>query len=1004
MASHYRTAVLLASCLFWPAVPAAVFAADPVAAAASPYAEWKHSGNMFILTTPEGADLPTTAVLENFPLLVRLHRDFFDFRQARPQGEDLRISADGRPLAYRIEEWNPAAGTASVWVRIPRIQGNSRQEIRLHWGHPTAASESNGKNVYDEANGYFAVWHMDEPLRDDVGSLTVKDVGTTAVPGMIGPGRHLAGKQGMFGGDKIPNLPVGAASHSTEAWVRAERSNATIVAWGNEEGGRGSKIRMQLRSPPHLRIDSNFSDVKGEGRLPLGEWIHIVHTYDREDGKVYVNGRLDGSARPLLNLKSPARLWIGGWYNNYDFVGDLDEVRISRVARSADWIKLQYENQKPRQTAVGPLVQPGDEFSVSQPQLTVAEGSRTILTARAGGAQKIQWSLIENGKETVLATDRFAFEFAAGRTQGNASRVLRFRAILPRETKSIDIPVTITEAVPDPEFTLSVPAVWDGRKPLELTPNLVNLDALQRAGAGPLRYEWKLDNLAATAVRHESKLILTRAHNSGRLDISLSLDNGGAPVSRTATIEVTEPPHDAWIAQPPAADELPSDGRFYACDDTDQATLHCVGTLKTPAEQVFLRITADGKPFSQQFGPVSADGKYAISARLKPGLVKYACEFGSRAGAAETVLHRAENMICGDAYLIEGQSNAVATDVGRDDPPLRSPWIRTFGGTSGNPQAGRSDGWGEAVVRDRNGGKMQIGYWGMKLAERLVADRKVPICILNGAVGGTRIDQHQRNPLDSTDDSTIYGRLLRRVRQAGLTHGIRGILWHQGENDQGADGPDGRWGWETYRQLFIEMAGAWQEDYPNVRNIYVFQIRPRACAMGSGDSDHQLREVQRTLPRYFSKLRVMSTLGIRPTGGCHYPLEGYAQFAELIAPLVERDRDGTTFDRPIDAPNLRRAYFTDEHKQSLVLEFDQEIVWTDTAANQFLFDGKVGRVASGTAAGNRLTLALPEPLKAATVSYPDTATWGLDRLLVGRGGIAALTFCDVPIGAAKSDP
>ncbi len=36
------------------------------------YADWKHSGSLFILTTPEGADLPASASLENFPLLVRL--------------------------------------------------------------------------------------------------------------------------------------------------------------------------------------------------------------------------------------------------------------------------------------------------------------------------------------------------------------------------------------------------------------------------------------------------------------------------------------------------------------------------------------------------------------------------------------------------------------------------------------------------------------------------------------------------------------------------------------------------------------------------------------------------------------------------------------------------------------------------------------------------------------------------------------------------------------------
>ncbi|WP_145234705.1 hypothetical protein [Urbifossiella limnaea] len=33
----------------------------------------------------------------------------------------------------------------------------------------------------------------------------------------------------------------------------------------------------------------------------------------------------------------------------------------------------------------------------------------------------------------------------------------------------------------------------------------------------------------------------------------------------------------------------------------------------------------------------------------------------------------------------------------------------------------------------------------------------------------------------------------------------------------------------------------------------------------------------------------MSTLGIDPPGGCHFPAAGYAEFACLVAPLVERD-------------------------------------------------------------------------------------------------------------------
>lgn len=83
----------------------------------------------------------------------------------------------------------------------------------------------------------------------------------------------------------------------------------------------------------------------------------------------------------------------------------------------------------------------------------------------------------------------------------------------------------------------------------------------------------------------------------------------------------------------------------------------------------------------------------------------------------------------------------------------------------------------------------------MESAKRLMASENVPICILNGALGGTRIDQHQRTPDNPADLTTLYGKWLWRLKQARRTHGIRGVLWHQGENDQPADTPSGDPGW-----------------------------------------------------------------------------------------------------------------------------------------------------------------------------------------------------------------
>ena len=699
---------------------AAAFLAAFALHAAAPYAGWPHSGSIFILTTPEGANLPAVAEEKDFPLLVRLHKDFFDFSQAQANGQDIRFSSTGgAPLAYQIEEWDAARGVASIWVRTPIIKGNARQEIRLHWGKADAASESSGAAVFNESNGYLSVWHMNEPVKDEVGTLETKDVGTTASAGMIGQARHFAGRQGVFCGEKITNYPSSASSHSTEAWFRAEKPNATIIGWGNEGGGRGSKVRMQFRSPPHVHVDSDFYDVDAPGRLPMNEWVHVAHTYSSGAGKLYINGQLAGSANPMLNIKSPARLWIGGWYNNYDFVGDIDEVRVSKVTRSADWVRLQFENQKPMQTLVGPVAQPGSAFGVSPSQLTVAEGKSATVTAQAGGAQKVYWTLTRDGRESVVAVDRFSFTLDAGRVTGDESASLQFKAIYADGVKTKEIGIRIKEDIQEPVFTLKAPAKWDGRETIEVEPRISNLAAMQAKGAGELRYTWSVSGLATIKEIAPDKLILKRAQNSGPLSVALALSNGGIATSHTTTIAVTEPKHDAWVQRVPAKDEKPEDNQFFARDDRNEGTLYCNGTLAEAADSVFLKHYADDQLIKTATIRPAADKSYALSAKLKPGLIKYRVEFGAKMGGQEIVLHTATNLVCGDAFLIDGQSNALATDTGEKSPPETSEWIRSYGRPPGNGKAAPGNLWFYPVWKAQKGEKAELGWWGMELAKRL---------------------------------------------------------------------------------------------------------------------------------------------------------------------------------------------------------------------------------------------------------------------------------------------
>jgi hypothetical protein len=754
---------------------------------------------------------------------------------------------------------------------------------------------------------------------------------------------------------------------------------------------------MQFRSPPHVHIDSDFSDIKGESRLPMNEWVHVTHVYGKEPRRLYINGKLDAEATTKLDIRTPSRLWLGGWYHNYDFVGDLDEVRIANVARSADWVRLTFENQKSLQKLVGPVVRAGDAFAVSPEKAIVAEGDSATFSVEAGSAFKLYWTLKSGGEEALVTVDRFAFTFDVGRVTGDQELRLQCKVIGPDGVKTKEIPISIKETIPDPAFTLEAPRKWDGRSTIEVVPQVTNLTAMDAAGAGEWKTEWSAGPFAVIKEIAPGKLILKRAQNSGDLTVTATLSNGGKAITQSATIAVTEPAYDAWVERTPEKDEKPVEGQFFARDEKGEGTLHYNGTLAEAADSVFLKLYADEKLVKTEKAKVAADKSYVLTTRLKPGLIRYRVEFGT----GEKALEKVGDLVCGDAYIIDGQSNALATDTGEKSPPETSEWIRSYGRPPGNANENL---WCRPVWKAQNGEKAELGWWGMELAKRLVESQNVPIFIVNAAVGGTRIDQHQRNHDDPTDLTTIYGRMLWRVREAKLTHGIRGILWHQGENDQGAAGPTGGFGWESYQHYFIAMAAGWKQDLPNVQRYYVFQIWPNSCSMGGREgSGDRLREKQRTLPQLFSNMDAMSTLGIEPPGTCHYPLEGWAEFARLIQPLIERDFYGKVPIAAITPPNLQRASFASSTKDEIALEFDQPVVWNDSLVGQFYLDGEKGKIASGSIAGHTLTLKLTEATEAKTITYLKEIEWSQETLLKGKNGIAALTFCEVPLetGDAK---
>jgi alpha-L-fucosidase len=992
------------------------------------YPGWQHEGSLYILTTPEGAELPATASEENFPLLVRLKKEAFDFTQAKARGEDLRFSAEGQPLTYQVEEWDAAKGAASIWVRMPVIKGNARQEIKLHWGKADAASESSGSAVFNADNGFASVIHMNETLKDELGAVTPVDAGTTPAAGMIGTGRHFVAGKGINCGEHIKTYPYSNHPFTSEAWFRSETFGTTVFCWGryatryNGKTGDGNLVNITVGSPPSLLWNSDGPGGAHAATVPaLGQWYHIAAVYSNGTSQIYVNGKLDGrnhAGTNAMSMMNDIYMDIGG-HRGASFAGIIDEVRVSRVARSADWIRLEYANQKARQTLVGSLVQPGNAFSVSPKEINVAEGKSLTVTAQAGGAQKVYWIIKRDGADTLVAVDQLSYTFDAGRVVADTDFVLQFKAVYATEVKTRNLAVKIKEEVPEPVFSLRAPATWNGRDTIEVSPDIANLAAMKAKGAGELHYKWSVSGGAVIKEVAADRLILKRSQCSGKITVKLALNNGGADFVATTSIMVTEPKTDPWVERTPGKDEKPEDNQFYARDDKNEGTLYYNGALDQAADSVFLKVYADDKVIKTESQQLGADKAYAFTVKLKPGLITYNVEFGTKTGGAETVAHTVTNLVCGDAYLIDGQSNAEAT--GPNNGPTEDPvtpinnWIRSYGNQLHGTTQG---GWGNAVRTHiwgkSNYGNHQIGAWGMVLATNLVTKYGIPVCFLNGAYGGTPIWQHQPNPTNHFDTSgefyqhpyKIYGGLLTRVTAAKLTHGIRGVFWLQGENDSGSGAPTGDWNYKSYQQYFVAMSAAWKQDYPNIKNYYVFQVWPLPCSMGP--KDDYIREAQRTLPRLYSNLRTMSTIGAASEhagrGSCHFDLEGYAQFARFMSPLVEQDNYGLVPPQAVTAPNLKRAWFTSATKDEIALDFGQPMVWKDEVRRSIYLDDAVAPISSGSVSGNLITLKLTAPSSAKAITYLTGRDWDGKpaHLIFGANGIAALSFCDVGIAASEN--
>jgi len=391
------------------------------------------------------------SVLTNFPVLVRLgaHIDGFDYSSfGSASGYDLRFMDDAltEALSYDVETWD-TNGTSCVWVRVPELDPGCR--IWTYWG--AAGITSPPPYAVDGSTwseGFEGVWHFDGSLTDaTAGRIAAEDFGSSPTGGVVGLGRAFDGNSAHV----VPDIPL--------RWYEEHRQGATVSLWsfpylsreqtvfGTRSAVGDAALFVQgdlFRGVMCWRFGVGAVDNMRLEASRIADWQHVA----------LVLG--NGAPRGLYDGGSPVTIASGDSYTFEDkpflgamnrggvaenfFSGQLDELRISGVARCDDWLLAEY------QTAAPNSVFAAYEVMAARPADSDGDGMADTWEDRHFGGTNI----VAGAPDADWDGDGIANagEYAAGTDPTNAASCFRLSVEL-RASGNVRLSFRSVEAIGD---------------------------------------------------------------------------------------------------------------------------------------------------------------------------------------------------------------------------------------------------------------------------------------------------------------------------------------------------------------------------------------------------------------------------------------------------------------------------------------------------------------------------------------------------------------------------
>ncbi len=280
-------------------------------------------------------------------------------------------SADGiSKLDHQLEKYTATSGEFVAWVRIPTLDFDDDTEIYIYYGNSSVTTDQSANTTW--SGDYEGVWHLSESSTGGTDDFKDESGNARHLTGWLGvasqtPTQSTSGKignaQSFDGGDGIIATSyqgiAGTGSRTVSGWVQwtsLPNVVGVIAGYGNSALGEEFKVNAAQSDARIGAVVGGSSSKEGTSTgLNDGNWHYVAVTLN-DDGSpstdemiIYVDGADNGfsttdtdAINTVLNanFRIGINLNTGGRWN-----GLIDEVRLSSVAKSADWIATEYNNQ-----------------------------------------------------------------------------------------------------------------------------------------------------------------------------------------------------------------------------------------------------------------------------------------------------------------------------------------------------------------------------------------------------------------------------------------------------------------------------------------------------------------------------------------------------------------------------------------------------------------------------------------------------------------------------------